>query len=87
MRTRTTRCLTGRLTGLTAALMLTSTLSAVAQTPYVPYFGKNRIQYDNFRWHIYTTDHFEIYYYPRSSSISSGWPDTRRARISTSAPS
>ncbi len=64
MRTRTTRCLTGRLTGLTAALMLVSTLSAVAQTPYVPYFGKNQIRYDNFRWHIYTTDHFEIYYYP-----------------------
>ena len=64
MRTRTTRCLTGRLTGLTAALMLTSTLSAVAQTPYIPYFGKNQIRYDNFRWHIYTTDHFQIYYYP-----------------------
>ena len=64
MRTRTTRCLTGRLTGLTAALLLSSTLSAVAQTPYVPYFGKNQIRYDNFRWHIYTTDHFEIYYYP-----------------------
>ena len=64
MRTRTTRCLTGRLTGLTAALMLISTLSAVAQTPYIPYFGKNQIRYDNFRWHIYTTDHFQIYYYP-----------------------
>ena len=36
----------------------------MAQTPYVPYFGKNRIRYDNFKWHIYTTDHFEIYYYP-----------------------
>jgi hypothetical protein len=35
-----------------------------AQTPFVPYFGKNRIHYDTFRWHIYTTDHFEIYYYP-----------------------
>ena len=29
----------------------------------VPYFGKNTIHYDNFDWHIYTTDHFEIYYY------------------------
>ncbi len=37
---------------------------AVAQTPYVPYFGKNRIRYDDFKWRIYTTDHFEIYYYP-----------------------
>ena len=37
---------------------------AAAQTPFVPYFGKNKIHYDNFEWHIYTTDHFEIYYYP-----------------------
>src|SRR5205814_2454369 len=37
---------------------------ASAQTPMVPYFGKNNIHYDKFDWHIYTTDHFEIYYYP-----------------------
>ena len=30
----------------------------------MPYFGKNNIHYDRFDWHIYTTDHFEIYYYP-----------------------
>jgi WD40 repeat protein len=34
------------------------------QTQYFPYYQKNRIRYDNFRWHIYTTDHFEIFYYP-----------------------
>jgi hypothetical protein len=33
------------------------------QTGFVPYYGKNAIHYDNFEWHIYTTDHFEIYYY------------------------
>src|SRR5438874_1825067 len=37
---------------------------ASAQTPFVPYFGKNNIHYDKFDWHIYKTDHFEIYYYP-----------------------
>ena len=37
---------------------------ASAQTDYIPYFGKNQIRYDNFKWQIYTTDHFEIYYYP-----------------------
>src|SRR3954471_3616249 len=37
---------------------------AAAQTPFVPYFGKNNIHYDRFDWHIYTSDHFEIYYYP-----------------------
>ncbi len=38
--------------------------SAFAQTPFVPYFGKNQVRYDHFRWQIYTTDHFEIFYYP-----------------------
>src|SRR2546427_972885 len=38
--------------------------AASAQTSMVPYFGKNNVHYDRFDWHIYTTDHFEIYYYP-----------------------
>jgi hypothetical protein len=46
-----------------AALVLGSAATAAAQTPFIPYFGKNNIHYDNFTWHIYTTDHFEIYYY------------------------
>ncbi|MCK7478796.1 MAG: hypothetical protein M0C28_16535 [Candidatus Moduliflexus flocculans] len=37
---------------------------AMAQTPYMPYYGKNLVQYDRFDWQIYTTEHFEIYYYP-----------------------
>ena len=50
---------------LAAAFVIAVTaMDAVAQTPYVPYYGKNKIRYDNFAWHIYTTDHFEIYYYP-----------------------
>lgn len=37
---------------------------ALAQTNYIPYFGKNQIRYDKFDWHTYQTEHFEIYYYP-----------------------
>jgi hypothetical protein len=37
---------------------------AAAQTAYIPYYGKNQIRYDNFDWHTYQTDHYEIYYYP-----------------------
>jgi len=37
---------------------------ASAQTQMIPYFGKNNVHYDKFEWSIYTTDHFEIYYYP-----------------------
>ncbi len=34
------------------------------QTNFYPYYNKNNVHYDTFDWHIYTTDHFEIYYYP-----------------------
>jgi len=47
-----------------AAAIVFAPLQAIAQTPMVPYFGKNQIRYTNFRWNIYTTDHFEIYFYP-----------------------
>jgi hypothetical protein len=43
-----------------------SAIDASAQTQFAPYFGKNAIRYDNFKWHIYTTDHFEIFYYPET---------------------
>jgi len=52
------------LAAVVAILVATSPIVAAAQTPMVPYFGKNNIHYDRFDWHIYTTDHFEIYYYP-----------------------
>jgi hypothetical protein len=50
-----------------AAAVAVLTLSAVpasAQTPYVPYYGKNQVRYDNFQWQTYTTEHFIIYFYP-----------------------
>ena len=47
-----------------AALVALQAAVAVAQTPYIPYFGKNNVHYDTFNWQIYTTDHFEIYFYP-----------------------
>ena len=35
-----------------------------AQGGFNPYYGKNRVKYDDFDWHIYETEHFEIFYYP-----------------------
>jgi hypothetical protein len=52
----------GSLVAVFAALAVPA--PAAAQTPFVPYFGKNRVKYDKFDWHIYRTEHFEIYYYP-----------------------
>ena len=37
--------------------------AAWAQVIYSPYYGKNKINYENFDWNKYSTDHYEIYYY------------------------
>ena len=46
------------------AAVFTLATSVAAQTPYVPYYGKNQVRYDQFEWWTYETDHFVIYYYP-----------------------
>ena len=49
---------------IAAALIVASAGALNAQSTFAPYYGKNQIHYDKFDWHIYKTDHFEIYYYP-----------------------
>src|ERR1043165_5476506 len=48
----------------TFVVFVAGTVAASAQTPFVPYYNKNRVKYDHFKWQTYTTDHLEIYYYP-----------------------
>ena len=51
--------------GLICLLAVGSAAESTAQgNQFNPYFGKNRVKYDDFKWHIYETDHFEIFYYP-----------------------
>ena len=66
MRTRISRgTLTPAGVAVLAMVLVTGIAQeAFAQTPFFPYYGKNKIRYDDFKWKIYTTDHFEIYYYP-----------------------
>ena len=35
-----------------------------ASAQFVPYYGKNKVKYDNFAWRIYRSPHFEVFYYP-----------------------
>ena len=53
-------------TGLSLALAAAFTLAAPepARAQFVPYFGKNKVKYDDFAWRIYKSPHFEVYYYP-----------------------
>ena len=34
------------------------------------YFGRNKVQYTNFDWHVMETDHFDIYYYPEMEEVA-----------------
>jgi len=45
---------------LAAAALAAPTASA----QFIPYFGKNKVKYDNFSWRVYKSPHFEIFYYP-----------------------
>ncbi len=68
------------------ALFSAGDAAAQTATPYVPYFGKNRVRYDNFQWHIYTTDHFEIYYYPELEQHlerAAGYAESAYQHVST----
>jgi hypothetical protein len=64
MRMRATRSASVLL--VAAVIALASAGRVNAQSSFAPYYGKNLIHYDRFDWHIYKTDHFEIYYYPEN---------------------
>tara|TARA_B100001123_G_scaffold450900_1_gene624853 strand:- start:3639 stop:6770 length:3132 start_codon:yes stop_codon:yes gene_type:complete len=49
---------------MTVLMYLAGSIANAQDNEFMPYWGKNRVKYDKFDWHIYTTDHFEIYYYP-----------------------
>jgi hypothetical protein len=34
------------------------------------YFGRNKVQYTDFKWHVLRTEHFDIYYYPEMKELA-----------------
>ena len=48
---------------------------------WFPTSGRTRSD-TNFRWNIYTTDHFEIYYYPEDGTAPRTHRRLRRERVS-----
>ena len=48
-------------------LLLSFSSSLLAQGFY---FGRNKVQYTQFNWHILKTKHFDIYYYPEMQDIA-----------------
>ncbi len=50
-----------------ALLLLLCSASASAQFFY---FGRNKVQYTAFSWHVLRTEHFDIYYYPEMKDLA-----------------
>lgn len=63
MRMRSAR-MSSVLIALAVAVSVFWPAAAQAQTPFVPYFGKNQIRFFKFDWKVYRTEHFDIYFYP-----------------------
>ncbi len=48
------------LVGLVAFILAAPAVEA----QFIPYYGRNKVTYDNLTWRVYKSPHFEIYYYP-----------------------
>jgi Tol biopolymer transport system component len=49
---------------------LLSFLFAESASAQFYYFGRNKVQYTNFDWHVLKTEHFDIYYYPEMKDLA-----------------
>ena len=52
---------------LVPRILLGILAAIVATAPALP-FGKNKIAYDRFDWHVYKAPHFDVYYYPEEET-------------------
>jgi hypothetical protein len=60
---------TGRRLAVSGAVLLGAILAIVAVASPRPLyaFGKNKIVYQDFKWRIYASPHFDVYYYPEEA--------------------
>jgi len=41
-----------------------------ASAQYNAYFGRNKIQYEDFDWNVLETEHFDVYFYPEMQTLA-----------------
>ena len=52
------------------ALLLSLSLAVPAFGQYGYHFGRNKIQYEDFDWHVLKTEHFDVFYYPEMRELA-----------------
>jgi Tol biopolymer transport system component len=55
---------------LGAALTVLALVALLPGAADAQYFGRNKVQYDNFDWQILNTPHFEIFFYPEAEELA-----------------
>ncbi len=50
--------------------LLVLLLIPAAAFPQFYFFGRNKVQYTDFEWHVLKTKHFDIYYYPEMKDLA-----------------
>lgn len=55
---------------LRSIVFLLSLVCAAEASAQYFYFGRNKVQYTNFDWHVLKTEHFDIYYYPEMKDLA-----------------
>ena len=51
------------------ALAFTLLLSFATVTANAQYFGRNKVQWEHFKFKVLKTEHFDIYYYDREADV------------------
>jgi len=51
-------------------VLLLISFFSVSSAQFFYYFGRNKVQYTDFDWHVLTTEHFDIYYYPEMKELA-----------------
>ncbi len=54
---------------LALAGLLVLAATAAAQFSYVPYYGKNKVNYESFAWKSYATEHFKVFFYDENPGL------------------
>ena len=62
--------MTNRLLVGAGSLLLAAFAVVPTMAQYGYHFGRNKIQYEDFDWHILRTDHFDIFYYPEMQTLA-----------------
>ena len=59
-----------RLGGALGLLLAVLGLSVLPTRAEAQYFGRNKVQYENFKFQVLATPHFDIYYYPQEAKAA-----------------